>query len=36
MKKLLIALTGIMMMGLMTSCNESKVYDPAKMLYAFL
>lgn len=43
MKKLLIALTGIMMMGMMTSCNESKpvaesqqdkvkVYDPAKML----
>ena len=43
MKKLLIALTGIMMMGMMTSCNESKpaateqqevdkVYDSAKML----
>lgn len=43
MKKLLIALMGIMMMGMMTSCNESKpvaesqqeevkVYDPAKML----
>ena len=24
MKKLLIALTGIMMMGMMTNCNESK------------
>lgn len=43
MKKLLIALTGIAMMGMMTSCNESKpvadsqqeevkVYDPAQML----
>ena len=43
MKKLLIALAGIMMMGMMTNCNESKpvadsqqqevkVYDPAKML----
>ena len=43
MKKLLIVLTGIVMMGMMTSCNESKpvadnqqeeakVYDPAKML----
>lgn len=29
MKKLLIALTGIMMMGMMTSCNESKVFSCA-------